>query len=228
MKKAIAVLGGPTTNWPINIKEEIKEAQARGAMIAASDRGSLFLLELGILPDLAVGDFDSLKRIELSKVENTIDDIRYARPEKDETDAELLLTTLFQDYQVDKVDLYGATGGRLDHFFVNIFTFLNSPLNKYCEDIQIIDQQNLICFLKPGKNVLKPLPYYSYLGLGNLTKITNLSIIDAKYSLKNFSSDYPRMFSSNEFENNQTIKVNFEQGIVLAIYSRDKDRFSNI
>lgn len=226
--KAIGILGGPTSNWPNNIKEKIKKAQASGTMVAASDRGSLFLLELGIIPDLAVGDFDSLKKSELSKIEEKVKDIRYAKPEKDETDSELLLLTLFKDYQVEQVDLYGATGGRLDHFFVNIFTFLNAPLNKYKGRVRIIDQQNLIIFLKSGKNRLLPISNYPYLGISNLTSVKNLSIYGAKYPLKYFSSKFPRMFSSNEFVKQNKIEVTFDEGDVIAIYSCDKDRYSNI
>lgn len=226
--KAIAVLGGPISNWPVDIKEKIKEAQASGTMIAASDRGSLFLLELGIIPNLAVGDFDSLKKAELSKIEEKVEDIRYAKPEKNETDSEQLFLTLFEDYQVDQVDLYGATGGRLDHFFVNVLTFLNAPLHKYKSQVRMIDQQNLILFLKPGQNQLFPISTYPYLGIGNLTSVKNLNIYNAKYPLAHFSSRIPRMFSSNEFIKQNKIKVTFDEGDVIAIYSRDKDRFSNI
>lgn len=226
--KAIAVLGGPISNWPSDIKEKIKRAQARGTMVAASDRGSLFLLELGIIPDLAVGDFDSLKRSELGKIEEQVKDIRYAKPEKDETDSELLFLTLFEDYHVEQIDLYGATGGRLDHFFVNVFTFLNAPLSKYRGQVRIIDQQNLILFLSPGRNMLKPILTYPYLGIGNLTSVKNLNINHAKYPLKHFSSNIPRMFSSNEFNKQNEIEVTFDEGNVIAIYSCDKDRFNNI
>ncbi|QNQ80275.1 thiamine diphosphokinase [Lactobacillus sp. PV034] len=226
--RAVAVLGGPIANWPIDIKEKIKKAQASGAVVAASDRGSLFLLELGIIPDLAVGDFDSLRKVELDKIEEKVKDIRYAKPEKDETDSELLFLTLFEDYQIEQVELYGATGGRLDHFFVNLFTFLNAPLNKYMGQVRIIDQQNLILFLKPGTNSLQPLASYNYLGVGNLTPVRNLNIEGAKYPLKQFSSHSPRMFSSNEFIKQNQIKVTFDEGDVIAIYSRDQERFSNI
>lgn len=226
--KALGILGGPPENWPIDIKDKIKKAQDEGTLIATSDRSSLFLLEMGIVPDLAVGDFDSLKKTELSKVESNVVDIRYARPEKDETDSEMLLTTLFEDYQVDSIDLYGATGGRLDHFFVNIFTFLNPPLNKYCEKVRIIDYQNIIQFLKPGHNILKSDPTYKYLGISNLTAIKNLNIKGAKYPLANFNASFPRMFSSNEFDGQRKIEVNFEQGLVMIIYSHDKNRFRHI
>ncbi len=56
--RAIALLGGPKEEWPHNLATEIKEASKKGALIMASDRGSLFLLELGIVPDVALGDYD--------------------------------------------------------------------------------------------------------------------------------------------------------------------------
>ena len=43
--KAIALLGGPQEEWPQEIVADIKKARKEGALIMASDRGSLFLLQ---------------------------------------------------------------------------------------------------------------------------------------------------------------------------------------
>lgn len=56
--KAYALLGGPTDLWPKDIKEKLANAD----LIIGVDRGALFLEELGIIPDVAVGDYDSLQK----------------------------------------------------------------------------------------------------------------------------------------------------------------------
>ena len=60
--EAYALLGGPTDLWPVNIKEILKDARKTNNLIVGVDRGSLYLEELGITPDVALGDFDSLKK----------------------------------------------------------------------------------------------------------------------------------------------------------------------
>ncbi|OYT06998.1 thiamine pyrophosphokinase, partial [Limosilactobacillus reuteri] len=86
--KAIALLGGPQEEWPQEIAADIKKARKEGALIMASDRGSLFLLQLGIVPDVALGDYDSLSFEEREKVEKKVQDMRYSNPIKDFTDSE--------------------------------------------------------------------------------------------------------------------------------------------
>ena len=50
------------------------------------DRGSLFLIEQGICPDLAVGDFDSVSEKELALIYSHSKEVLQAQPAKDYTD----------------------------------------------------------------------------------------------------------------------------------------------
>lgn len=113
----------------------------------ASDRGSLFLLELGIVPDVALGDYDSLTNHERQLVERKVKDMRYSNPIKDFTDSEMLYYAAFIDYKVDDLTVYGATGGRLDHFFVNMYAVLKAPFASFKEQIKFVDKQNIVRFL---------------------------------------------------------------------------------
>lgn len=228
MKRAYALLGGPHSVWPADLKEQLKKALQKQDLIFASDRGCLYLQELGIKADLAVGDFDSLKSNELKIVEKNSADIRYSHPVKDLTDSEQLFRVAFEDYQVDQLKVFGATGGRLDHFLVNLFTFVHEPLKRFCQQVEFIDQQNIIDFYLPGRHVLKTNRGYSYVGLGNLTGIKNFQITGARYELKDYSSEVPTLFSSNEFIKDQPIQIAFEEGIAIAIFTKDKNRFANL
>lgn len=225
--KGIALLGGPTEQWPENLSLILRQAKTMGAIIASSDRGSLFCLEMGIIPDLAVGDFDSLKKDELTKVQSKVADVRYSHPVKDLTDSELLFEALLQDYQVDELEIYGATGGRLDHFFVNIFTFLHNPLNQFCSKVKIIDKQNIIKILNPGKHNLKRQEGFNYFGVSSLSAVEGLNIKKARYLLTDYNNQFPVMFSSNEFIGDE-VEISFETGRVMFIYSKDRDRFHNL
>lgn len=226
--KAYALLGGPTNLWPTDIQIRFKQAQANGDLIVGVDRGSLFLEEMGIVPDLALGDFDSLHPKDLARIEKNVGDIRYSNPVKDWTDSELMLRTVFKDYQVSQVFIFGATGGRIDHFLVNLLMILNPALREFADRICIIDQQNMLRFYNPGKYLI-PRENYFYISFAVLTAIKNLNILGARYELKNYSGDYPRVFSSNEFlPGKKNCEISFEKGIVAAIYTKDVDRFHNL
>ena len=79
------LVGGPPAMWPAEL------AQQTAVPWITADRGALRLLELGITPQVAVGDFDSLSTTELKRVQTQVADIRYAVADKDETDTELAL-----------------------------------------------------------------------------------------------------------------------------------------
>ena len=211
--KAYALLGAPEENWPHNIREIFLEARKAGNLIIGVDRGSLLLNELGIVPDLAIGDFDSLKKFELAELENSVPDIRYSNPIKDLTDSELMIKVAFEDYQVEDLTILGATGGRIDHYLVNLLMMLRPSVRKFIEKVTLIDKQNEIRFYNPGKHLIKKAPEY----------------LKARYELKNFSSDYQQVFSSNEFRRDQSFfELDFEKGIVAVIFSKDIDRFHNV
>lgn len=224
--RAVALLGGPSENWPRDLEDIIKKAKRAGDLIIASDRGSLFLKRWQITPDVAVGDFDSLKASEKKAALKGISDLRYSQTVKDYTDSEQLFLTALVDYQVDCLVVYGATGGRLDHFMVNIFTFLKPKLRKYLNKVEIIDKQNLLKLYGSGKHKIEFKKGYQYIGFGNLEEVKNFTIRKARYELENFSSTYPTFFSSNEFVAGKPFWISSQAGIVLAIYSKDIQRFS--
>lgn len=224
--KALALLGGPQDQWPQNIKEIFKAAKKRQNLIFSGDRGTVILKQWGLTPDVAVGDFDSIKKNEKKRTLEKIPDVRFSNPIKDYTDSEQLFLTALQDYQVDTLEIYGATGGRIDHLLVNLFTFLRPPLKKYLKNVQIVDKQNRIYFCSNGVTEFLYKKEYSYIGFGNLTSIEDFTIKGAQYNLENFSSKIPQLFSSNEFlPSKKAITISIKEGVVIVIYCRDENRF---
>ncbi len=227
--KAYALLGGPTDLWPKDIKKQLLTAKQNDELIFGVDRGALFLKELGITPDVAIGDFDSLQAKDLALIEKSVKDIRYSNPVKDWTDSELMLQTVFKDYQADRLTILGATGGRIDHFLINLLMLLNPSINQFAQKVELLDQQNSIEFFNPGIHVIKKKEEYSYIGFALLSATKDFNITGARYDLKHYSSKYPRVFSSNEFlPNSDHFKISFKQGMIAAIYSKDVDRFHNL
>lgn len=216
-----AVLGGPAACYPVDFVQKIKQAKKQGQLLIGVDRGSLTCLQAGISPDLAVGDFDSMTKTELGQVEQAVSELRYSKPEKDLTDSELMLQAAMVDYQLDRLLILGGTGGRLDHFLVNLFMVNKPAFRPFAEKISLLDQQNLVKFYLPGRHLLVAKSGYKYLGITPLQGVQGLTIQGAKYELPSFTANYPLCFSSNEFVSGQTVNLSFKQGLVAAILSHD-------
>lgn len=89
-------------------------------VVIAADGGALPLLRAGQLPDIVIGDLDSLDlESEAELVRHQVQVRRYAR-EKDETDFELALL-LAAELGATEIDVLGALGGRWDHTIANIW-----------------------------------------------------------------------------------------------------------
>ena len=81
-------------------------------LIIAADGGAKKLLDIGVVPDLLVGDFDSL-----AELPGGIETLRH-KVEKDETDMHLSLLEGAKR-GCDTFYLFGGVGGRIDHTFAN-------------------------------------------------------------------------------------------------------------
>ena len=84
-----------------------------GDFIIAADKGYDTALSLGLDPDLAVGDFDSLNRI--PDAENVVT----LPVRKDMTDVGYAVEKGFERGCAEFI-IYGAVGGALDHTFANV------------------------------------------------------------------------------------------------------------
>lgn len=214
MERVRLLVGGPISEWP----DDLKNGQLDGPW-AAADRGSLRLLAMGQTPILTVGDFDSVTPKERQDVIEKLSNIVSVKPEKDDTDTELLLTLIQEQYNPDKIEIYGATGGRIDQLLSNIWIFTQPRFTDIVQKVTIIDRINRIDFYLPGMHKIVKDKTMKYLGFMPLTPVTGLTLIDEKYHLKDWSGN-PFSFSSNEFVGEEN-HFSFQSGIVATIQSRD-------
>ncbi|MFD1672814.1 thiamine diphosphokinase [Agrilactobacillus yilanensis] len=217
MKRINLLLGGPMTQWPTVLQQQPQSIPGDWLGV---DRGALRLLNLGRLPVLAVGDFDSLTPEELKLVQTQVADIHYAQPEKDDTDSELGLRLAFEKLQADEVVIYGATGARIDHFLVNLLMLLEPRFRAYAPKVKLVDKQNTIRFFLAGEHVIHREKDKKYLAFINLTPIDAFDIFDAKYRLTHKKLTYDRAYASNEFVGN-TVHFALSNGVMCVIQSTD-------
>ncbi len=184
--------------------------------IICLDGGWDIASEENILPDLIMGDMDSL----IGKLPENVP-IEQFKPEKDYTDLELALKKSI-DLNGRNITIVGGIGGRLDHTIANI-----QLLSQYTDDfdsLTMLDGSNK-CFVmnKEQKNsmILKAETdsYFSVFSLSE--KCEGLTIINAKYPLTDYT--LPRTGSlcvSNEFINERDAIISVENGTLLVVISK--------
>jgi thiamine pyrophosphokinase len=149
--------------------------------VICADGGLEKAEKLQIVPDLILGDFDSVDPDVLEKYKKKSEIIKYPA-EKDFTDMELSIEIAVKKGFKDIV-LVGATGGsRLDHSLANMML-----LEKYYHfgvNIFIIDNNNKIQIISDNCNMLLDKKEGSFVSLIPLTEnISGLTLEGFKYPL---------------------------------------------
>ena len=183
------------------------------------DRGALYLLDKGINPLLSCGDFDSINSEQRKEVEQKSKYFRVKHSE-DLTDADFALENILELFDsVEEIDIYGATGRRLDHFFGNILLLNNEKYNSV--KVKIIDDNNIITLAHSGQNIFEKIEGYKYFSIVPIYEDTKMSIKNSKYEVENLVLTLNRPnATSNEFANEKAIELEVSSN-VLVIYSKD-------
>ena len=164
--------------------------------IVCADAGMRFCHSAGIMPDLILGDFDSVDE-ESYEYFQTVCPERMERfpTHKDETDTELALLRAI-DAGADAITMIGATGTRLDHVMGNI-QMLKLALDRNVS-CQIVDVHNRIRMVEKFAELKKSDQFGKY-----FTLVSGIA-----------------RGVSNELEA-ETAMISCEDGILLVIESRD-------
>lgn len=184
------------------------------------DRGSLLLIEQGICPDLAVGDFDSVSEKGLALICSQSKEVLQAQPEKDDTDLELAVKAVFARYPQAQVTIFGAFGGRLDHTLANIFLPSNPEITPYMQQIRLCNAQNELRYCPQGRHEVKPVAGMNYLAFMPVDD-SRLTIEGAKYPLNESNYFFKKVYASNEFID-KPVFLECQSGYVIVIYSKDR------
>ncbi|MEH7117820.1 thiamine diphosphokinase [Neobacillus vireti] len=208
--------GGPEDLLP-----DLTGYKGEEAVWVGVDRGVFHLINRNIIPAMAFGDFDSVNEEELSVIEDRVTGIKKYRPEKDETDMELALNWALEQ-KPNRVHLFGATGGRLDHLLANVQLLLNPIKAKNPADVYLIDQKNIIFLKEAGLYTIEKMPSKKYVSFVPLTlDVTDLTLEGFKFPLKNrHISLGSTLCISNELIGDYGT-FSFSKGILIVVRSND-------
>lgn len=209
------VAGGPEEHLPA-LTEFTKDSMWIGV-----DKGVAILLNNGIQPDYAFGDFDSVTEQEWNLIRSKVKNIRTFKPEKDEPDMELAINWALAQ-NAEKIRIFGGTGGRLDHFLGNLQLIIRPLLKDISCDIEIIDRQNMIFAKGPGRHQIEKNENKKFISFIPFSSdIEGLTLIGFKYPLK----DRHIPLTSTLCISNELIKdygtFSFTKGILLVVRSND-------
>lgn len=141
MKIAVLANGAWDLNWGQQVLKDVD-------FLICADGGANNAILSGCMPDLLIGDLDSILPENLNRCENAGCGIQRYPSEKDETDLELALTRAEEQARfVGQTDiwLYGATGKRIDHFLGNVALMLAYAKKGY--RIRLVDPEHEIWIL---------------------------------------------------------------------------------
>lgn len=205
MKKCIILANGKSPKKGI-----INYFQKSGYnTLICADGGANSALQMNIVPDVIIGDLDSISSKALKKFKAVSKIIQLKR--QNDTDVEKCLKYAIKN-KFDEALLVGATGNRLDHTFCNLGIVLKFFLKI---KISLIAENS---FLKAytGKIELKTIPNetISLYGISPETKIASKGL---KYELINTALPFGVRESTSNIAIKNPVKLNISNGVVFVI-----------
>lgn len=205
------------TGYIPNIKN-IKINPEEYSFVIAADKGYKYAFQLGISPDLIIGDFDTATSPAVTEKKK---ELIILPPEKDMTDTEAALDIAATKHP-SSITILGGLGGRFDHTMGNI-----ALLSKYDLPIKIKDEKNSVTLLRPGEYFVAK-DDYKYISLVPFTpSVSGLSISGVKYTLKDAELTHDNTLGiSNEITETSsntslTCEISFKTGKLLVCQSND-------
>ncbi|WP_210610704.1 thiamine diphosphokinase [Priestia flexa] len=205
---------------PDNYVPELHKWKACDKWIGV-DRGVFTLIEQGIIPDEAFGDFDSINAEQLKVIQDRLEDLHIYPSEKDATDLDLAV-----EWAISKkpayVRIFGATGGRIDHMFGAV-QLLYKSLQENVK-VELVDKQNSIQLFSPGTHEIEERIHAKYVSfIPYAGGVENLTLTGFKYPLTNHYVELgSTLCISNELLT-QRGTFSFTTGILMMIRSNDAD-----
>lgn len=216
MKTCLLITGG---RLDITFAKDYCRKHSFDKLIAV-DSGLKAVKELGLVPDMVVGDFDSVNPVileEFKRIPYIIWDVH--DPEKNETDTELALRKAAAS-GCTRVVILGATGGRFDHMLANVF-LLYACLQRGM-DACIVDRQNKIYLIEEEHHFIKKEQWGKYISfLPLLGKIEGICLEGFSYPLTDYDLDVGSSRCISNELNEEEGMIRFREGIAICVESKD-------
>lgn len=217
MNRAIIFVNGNLSDLS-QVKKIIKKEDC----LIAADGGIKHILKLGLVPQIIIGDFDSISSDLLgqSRLSPTTTLIKYPQ-KKDKTDFELAIDLVLKR-KFKEIIIFGILGDRLDHLIANIFLLAKIQTENKSVKIKIIEGKKEIYILN------KEITINGKIG-------DEVSIVPVSEKLESVTTDglYYRLIDDTLFfgstrgvsnvMNKNTAKITVANGVALIAYLRKQN-----
>ncbi len=186
-------------------------------VVVCADGGAGHLRKMSMVPDVVIGDLDSLGGLDLKYLEEHKVDIIQYPVKKDAGDTELAVLWAIEKGASD-ITLTGVTGTRLDHTLANIF--LLKTISEQGISCRIIDAKNEV-YLISGEFTIKGKPGELLSIVPVTEKVTGLTLSGLEYPLKDAVLT---MGSSRGISNvfvEEVVCISLKHGIIIVTKSKD-------
>ncbi len=205
-----------------NIDKDIAFAMLKNnsyTYIIAVDKGLSFLDACGRMPDLIMGDFDSVDKDILHDYMGKNCRVKRFSSEKDATDTQLAVEEAIA-LGAAAITIIGGTGNRLDHTLSNIYILgLALRHNISC---RLIDAHNVIQLIDKTTYIQKNNISGNYISLLPYTEsVENITLKGFRYPLQEYTLHKDTSIGiSNELTEDSGM-IAFTKGILIMIQARD-------
>lgn len=184
-------------------------------IVICADGGARHLFNENLVPDIIIGDLDSLDAEVLNRFQGVGVELQKHPTHKDKSDTELSI-----EYAIEKgandIVLLGAIGSRLDHSMANImmlYKLINQNIN-----VTIIDSHNEVFITKDLLRLSNKEGHF----------VSIIPLIDSKVTLRGFEYDTNSVVFNigstlgiSNVVKDEVGLVKVEEGICLVIRSKD-------
>lgn len=139
-------------NGEMEKKSDAGELAVSADLIIAADGGANHCSRLGIIPDILIGDLDSIEQNLLESYTKNKVAIHRHPTRKNNTDLELALEHVLR-CNATSLHIFGALGGRWDMSLANIFMLTDTRFEKI--KITLSSHDCFMQILYPGKNMVQ-------------------------------------------------------------------------
>ncbi|NGZ74504.1 thiamine diphosphokinase [Saccharibacillus alkalitolerans] len=210
-KRVIIVSGGL---WSDEYLDYIRP----GDLLIGADRGALMLIDRGLRPDIAVGDFDSVSPGDIERIRSGSGRIDSCDPvDKNYTDTELAFELALNERPAEIVML-GVTGGRMDHTLANVQLLMRALRHQVVCSIR--DYNNYIQLT--GSQLTVEDQGFTYVSLIPATmEVSGVTLEGFEYPLQNATLRQGQSLAVSNKLTGLTGTVSIESGLLFVIQSRD-------
>jgi thiamine pyrophosphokinase len=177
--------------------------------LICADGGANSALKMNLVPDVIIGDLDSISANAIKEFKSVCKIIRLKR--QNDTDVEKCLKYAIKN-NFNEAMLVGVTGNRLDHTFCNL-----GIVKKFSSkiDISLVAENSYLKSYK-GKVIIKThsgetISIYAF---DHKTKITSSGL---KYKLNNVSLPFGKKESTSNVATSDFVKLNINGGSIFVI-----------